>query len=59
VATVIKMCPKCRSRDLRKYDRYRHGDKVRIRHECTECGHITIYPLIRLIAERKRKKLTI
>ena len=56
MAKAVKMCPKCRSRRLRKYDAYKYGGRVRTRYECVECGHITIYPLIRLIAERKRKK---
>ncbi len=54
MAKVVRMCPSCQSRKLKKYDTYRYDAKTRTRYQCVDCGHITIYPLLRLIAQRKR-----
>ena len=40
---------------MKKYDIYTYGGKKRIRYKCGNCGRLTIYPLIRLVAERKKK----
>jgi transposase-like protein len=56
MARVVRMCPSCRSRRLQKYDTYRYGGKTRTRYQCASCGHTTVYPLLRLIAERKHNK---
>lgn len=55
MAKLVKMCPSCRSRRLHRYDTYRYEGKTKTRYECLNCGHITIYPLVRLIAERKKR----
>jgi DNA-directed RNA polymerase subunit RPC12/RpoP len=56
MARLIRMCPKCGSRRLKKYDIYKYGGHKRTRYKCEVCGHLTIYPLTKLIAERKKKK---
>jgi transposase-like protein len=55
MARLIRMCPMCNSRRLEKYDIYRYGGNRRVRYRCQNCGRLTIYPLIRLIAERRKK----
>jgi len=39
----------------KKYDFYRYGAKKRIRYKCGGCGRLTIYPLMKLVAERKKR----
>jgi hypothetical protein len=56
MARLVRICPSCDSRRLRRYDIYRYGGRTRIRYRCENCGHLTIYPIVRLVAERKRKR---
>jgi len=56
MAKIIRMCPSCNSRRLKKYDIYKYGERKKIRYKCENCGRLTIYPLIKLVAERKKKK---
>jgi DNA-directed RNA polymerase subunit RPC12/RpoP len=56
MAKLIRMCPSCNSRRLVKYDTYRYGGRARTRYQCQNCGRLTIYPLLKLIAERRKKK---
>lgn len=51
---MIRICPSCGSRKLKKYDIYKYGGRRKIRYKCDNCGRLTIYPIIRLIAERKK-----
>jgi len=55
MARLVRMCPSCRSRRMKKYDTYRYGDTSRTRYKCQNCGRLTIYPLMKLVAERKKK----
>jgi transposase-like protein len=55
MAKIVRMCPSCKSRKLSRYDTYRYKGKIKTRYQCDSCGHTTIYPLIRLIAERKKR----
>ena len=55
MARLVRMCPSCRSRRLKKYDIYRYGRTSRTRYRCESCGKLTIYPLMKLVAERKKK----
>jgi len=55
MARLVKMCPSCRSRRMKKYDIYRYGGTSRTRYKCGNCGKLTIYPLMKLVAERKKK----
>jgi len=56
MAQLIRICPSCNSRKLKKYDIYEYSGRRKIRYKCEICGRLTIYPLIKLIAERKKKK---
>ncbi len=56
MAKVIRMCPECYSRKLRRYDTYKYAGKNKIRYKCRNCGRLTIYPLIKLVAQRKKKE---
>ena len=56
MAKLVRMCPKCRSTRMVKYDTYEYEGRKKPRYKCSNCGHLTIYPLIKLVAERKKKK---
>jgi transposase-like protein len=56
MAKLIRMCPSCNSRKLRRHNIYKYGGRTRVRYKCQNCGRLTIYPLIKLVAERKKKK---
>ena len=56
MARLVRMCPSCRSRRIKKYDIYRYGGVSRTRYKCENCGRLTIYPLMKMVAERKKKK---
>jgi len=56
MARLVRMCPSCKSVRMKKYDIYHYGGVSRIRYKCEECGKLTIYPLMRMVAERKKKK---
>jgi len=56
MAKVVRICPSCGSRKMVKYDTYEYGGKRKPRYKCSNCGRLTIYPLIKLVAERKKKK---
>ena len=55
MARLVRICPSCRSRRMKKYDIYRYGGTSRTRYRCENCGKLTIYPLMKLVAERKKK----
>jgi transposase-like protein len=55
MAKLIRICPSCNSRRLKKYDIYEYGGRRKIRYRCENCGRLTIYPFIKLVAERKKK----
>ena len=56
MAKVVRMCPKCRSTRLTRYDTYKYEERSKPRYKCGNCGRLTIYPLIKLVAERKKKE---
>jgi len=56
MAKVVRMCPKCHSTKLTRYDTYTYEGHSKPRYKCGKCGRLTIYPLIKLVAERKKKK---
>ena len=56
MARLIRMCPSCNSRKLIRYGTYRYEGRTKARYLCKSCGKSTIYPLVKLVAERKRKK---
>jgi transposase-like protein len=56
MAKVIRICPSCGSKRMVKYDTYKYGGRKKARYQCQKCGRLTIYPLIQLVAERKKKK---
>ena len=55
MAKVTRMCPDCHSTRLSRYDTYKYGGHRKPRYKCNNCGRLTIYPLIKLVAERKKK----
>lgn len=56
MAKLIRMCPYCRSRELIRFGTYRYEGRTRARYMCKVCDKSTIYPLVKLVAERKKGK---
>ncbi len=54
MAKLVRICPKCDSRRMEPYDIYRYGGKRKRRYRCQRCGHLTIYPVMKMVAERRR-----
>lgn len=53
---TIRVCPSCHSSRLKRYDIYRYGGRTRRRYRCENCEHITAYPLIQVVPERRGRK---
>jgi transposase-like protein len=43
-AIMVRICPFCHKRTLRKYDLYRYKGQVKQRYICESCGRITANP---------------
>jgi len=56
MAKLVRMCPSCNSRRLVRFGTYKYEGHSKARYKCKNCGRVTVYPLIKMVAERKRKK---
>lgn len=55
MAKLIYICPKCNSTKMKNYNTYKYEGKSMPRYKCHSCGYLTIYPLMKMRAERKKK----
>jgi hypothetical protein len=53
MAKLIQICPECHGRKMVQYDTYKRDGIVLPRYQCVNCKHLTIYPLLMMVAERK------